>query len=55
MFECEFRDEKGLPIDANEFYLQVVWSSNLSKEDLNTNRDYVGRVFDLSLSFDRTL
>lgn len=55
IFECEFRDEQGLPIDANEFYLQVVWASNVSKEELNNNKDFVGRIFDLSLSFDRTL
>ena len=55
IFECEFRDERDLPIDANEFHLQIVWSSNISKEELNNNKDFVGRIFDMSLSFDRTL
>lgn len=55
IFECEFRDAQGLPVDANEFYLQVVWHSNASQSDIISNLQYTGRIYDLNLSFDRTL
>lgn len=55
VFECEFRDEQQLPIDANEFYLQIVWKSHLTQSDIVSNDAYTGRIYDLTLSFDRTL
>lgn len=55
IFECEFRDDQQLPIDANEFYLQIVWQSHLTQSEIIANPEYVGRIYDLTLSFDRTL
>lgn len=55
IFECEFRDEQQLPIDANEFQLQIVWQSHLSQSEIVSNDAYTGRIYDLTLSFDRTL
>lgn len=55
VFEGEFRDSQGNAIDANEFYLQIVWTSNVQKQYLMSNKDYVGRIFDLTLTFDRTI
>lgn len=55
VFECEFRDEQQLPIDANEYYLQIVWKSHLTQSEIVSNDAYTGRIFDLTLSFDRTL
>jgi len=55
IFECEFRDEHQLPIDANEFQLQIVWQSHLSQSEIIANDAYTGRIYDLTLSFDRTL
>lgn len=55
VFECEFRDNQQLPIDANEFYLQIVWKSHLTQSDIVSNDAYTGRIYDMTLSFDRTL
>lgn len=55
VFECEFRDAQQLPIDANEFYLQIVWKSHLTQSDIISNDAYTGRIYDMTLSFDRTL
>ena len=55
VFEGEFRDENGEIIDSNEFYLQVVWESNVQKTSLIANKDYAGRIYDLNLTFDRTI
>ncbi len=55
IFECEFRDEKGLAVDANEFQVQVVWNSNLSIAELISTPEYTGRIYDLNLSFDKIL
>lgn len=55
IFECEFRDDQTLPIDANEFYLQIVWNSHLTQSEILANEGYTGRIYDLNLSFDRTL
>lgn len=55
VFECEFRDHQQLPIDANEFHLQIVWKSHLTQSDIVSNDSYIGRIYDLTLSFDRTL
>lgn len=55
VFECEFREEGGLPIDLNEFQAQIVWKSNVSKDDMLSNDSYIGRIYDLTISFDRIL
>lgn len=55
IFECDFTDTNGNLIDANEFILQIVWKSNLTKTNLASYPDYIGRIYDLTLSFDKTL
>lgn len=55
VFECEFREENGTPIDSNEFTLQIVWKSNVPKSGIVSNKDFVGRIHDMYLTFDRTL
>lgn len=56
VFECEFRDEDTkLTKDVNMFELQVVWSSHISRDAMVTNPDLIGRIYDLTLSLDRTL
>lgn len=55
VFECEFREEDGLPIDLNEFQAQIVWRSNVSKDDMLSNDSYIGRIYDMTISFDRIL
>jgi hypothetical protein len=54
VFECEFRDVNDMPLDVNTFELQVVWNTHNSN-NLISNHDLVGRIYDLTLSFDRTL
>lgn len=56
VFECEFRDEATqLTKDVNTFELQIVWSSHISRDAMVTNPDLIGRIYDLTLSLDRTL
>jgi hypothetical protein len=56
IYECEFRNAStGLPLDVNTFELQILWSSHNGKDVLITNHDLIGRIYDLTLSFDRTL
>ena len=55
IFECDFTDADGNLIDANEFILQIIWKSNLTKNNLASYPDYIGRIYDLTLSFDKTL
>lgn len=56
IYECEFRDDATkLPLDVNTFELQVLWSSHNGKDVLVSNHDLIGRIYDLTLSFDRTL
>lgn len=55
IFECEMRNEENEPIDSNEFLLQIVWKSNLLKSDLIAYKQFIGRIYDLNLSFDSTL
>lgn len=55
VFECDFRDVSDAPLDVNMFELQVVWSSHISKDYMVSNSELVGRIHDLTLSFDKTL
>jgi hypothetical protein len=56
IYECEFRNAvTGLPLDVNTFELQVLWNSHNGKDVLVSNHDLIGRIYDLTLSFDRTL
>lgn len=56
IFECEFRDpETNLTLDINKAELQILWKSNNSYQDINNNKTLTGRIYDLTLSFDRTI
>lgn len=55
IYECEFRNDAGLPLDVNTFELQILWSTHNGKDVLVANHDLIGRISDLTLSFDRTL
>lgn len=56
VFECEFRDQDThLPLDVNTLELQVIWTSSVSRDYMIANGGLIGRIYDLTLSFDRTL
>nr|DAU23795.1 MAG TPA: hypothetical protein [Caudoviricetes sp.] len=62
LFEADFgQDENNRNILANEFELQLYWSSPFSEKEINAIKDtndrnfkeLIGRIHDLSLSFDK--
>ena len=55
IFECELMDQDNHIVDANEFVLQIVWKANLTNDDLRTYPKYIGRIYDMSLSFDKII
>lgn len=55
IFEGDLKDLDGNLLDVNEFVLQIVWKSNLTNAELKTYDKYIGRIYDLTLSFDKTL
>jgi hypothetical protein len=55
IFEGETVKENNIPVYANQFELQIVWKSGYPFEALNTYKELIGRIFDLTLSFDKSL
>lgn len=62
LFEADFgQDENNKNVLANEFELQLYWSSPFSEKEINAIKDtndrnfkeLIGRIHDLSLSFDK--
>lgn len=62
LFEADFgQDENNRNVLANEFELQLYWSSPFSEKEINAIKDtndrnfkeLIGRIHDLSLSFDK--
>jgi len=54
LFEGAFFDEDNNPYYINEYELQIAWHSNLDPELLKMNKDLIGKIHDITLSFDKT-
>lgn len=55
LFEGDFaNDSNDIPKYANNFEIQIKWDSNFPLEAMSINKDLIGKIHDLSLSFDKT-
>lgn len=55
VFEGNTLKESDVSIYANQFELQVVWDSGFQYENLDSFKELIGRIFDMTLSFDKSL
>jgi hypothetical protein len=56
IFENEFdRLEDGTPLYVNAFEVQIVWNSNFPVAAMDIYKELIGKIYDLTLSFDKSL
>ena len=57
IFEADFREvgEDNIPEMLNTFEVQIKWESNFQTEEIKNAQELIGRILELTLSFDKSI